>query len=294
MALEMTAVKIVCPNCSTAYDVSAASLGSDGRSVRCVRCREVWFAAAPVPADADGIDAEWARPPDPAPLPEVEDADYPARGTTDDNWSAVESGWDDPPKSDMAEQGSPPLAPDSENHSSIEEPEAPKDVESVAARRVGRRGFSYRLALSRHGPATALLVLIAVNTSLIAWRESIVRALPQTGSLYALIGLPVNLRGLVIDGVTTSHEAHEGVPVLVVEGTVKNISKRALEIPRIRLSLRNRAGAEIYAWTSMPPRTILNTGEEYSIRSRLASPPAEGRDLVVRFFHRRDVAAGVN
>jgi len=35
---------ISCPNCATSYDVSAASLGTEGRSVRCVRCQEVWFA----------------------------------------------------------------------------------------------------------------------------------------------------------------------------------------------------------------------------------------------------------
>src|ERR1700722_10799491 len=51
---------IACPNCQTSYDVSAASLGAEGRSVRCVRCREIWFATAPAVAEtpageADGI-----------------------------------------------------------------------------------------------------------------------------------------------------------------------------------------------------------------------------------------------
>ena len=35
---------IVCPNCGTSYQIAPASLGS-GRSVRCMRCRNVWFAA---------------------------------------------------------------------------------------------------------------------------------------------------------------------------------------------------------------------------------------------------------
>src|ERR1700681_509612 len=41
---------IACPNCQTSYDVSAASLGAEGRSVRCVRCREIWFATSPAMA----------------------------------------------------------------------------------------------------------------------------------------------------------------------------------------------------------------------------------------------------
>src|SRR5262245_9346052 len=38
---------IACPNCDTSYDLEASSLGRAGRSVRCVRCRHVWFAANP-------------------------------------------------------------------------------------------------------------------------------------------------------------------------------------------------------------------------------------------------------
>ena len=40
------------------------------------------------------------------------------------------------------------------------------------------------------------LALVALNAALIGWRAEVVRFLPQTASLYAAIGLPVNLRGL--------------------------------------------------------------------------------------------------
>jgi predicted Zn finger-like uncharacterized protein len=40
---------IVCPNCATSYDLTAAALG-EGRSVRCTRCRTVWFATAQEPS----------------------------------------------------------------------------------------------------------------------------------------------------------------------------------------------------------------------------------------------------
>ncbi len=38
---------IVCPKCTTNYEVEAASIGATGRSVRCARCKGVWFAAPP-------------------------------------------------------------------------------------------------------------------------------------------------------------------------------------------------------------------------------------------------------
>ncbi len=53
---------IVCPACATSYQVENSILGAGGRSVRCVRCRNIWFAggttdaaapdAKPAPADA--------------------------------------------------------------------------------------------------------------------------------------------------------------------------------------------------------------------------------------------------
>src|SRR5262249_5618684 len=54
-------MRIVCPNCETSYEVSAASLGAEGRQVRCVRCKDVWHATAQQdeaqPAEAVGASA---------------------------------------------------------------------------------------------------------------------------------------------------------------------------------------------------------------------------------------------
>jgi len=48
-------------------------------------------------------------------------------------------------------------------------------------------------------------------------------------------------------------------------------------------------GHEIYSWTALPDRKALGAGERMAFRSRLATPPPEGRDVVVRFFNRRDL-----
>ena len=38
---------MTCTKCAACYRVDPASLGAAGRSVRCVRCRRVWFARDP-------------------------------------------------------------------------------------------------------------------------------------------------------------------------------------------------------------------------------------------------------
>ena len=48
-------MNIVCPNCGTSYDVEASALGPDGRTVRCVRCRETWHARIDDVARADAL-----------------------------------------------------------------------------------------------------------------------------------------------------------------------------------------------------------------------------------------------
>ncbi|MEL6213290.1 MAG: zinc-ribbon domain-containing protein, partial [Pseudomonadota bacterium] len=37
---------ITCPRCSTRYDIEEASLGGEGRSVRCADCEASWFVPA--------------------------------------------------------------------------------------------------------------------------------------------------------------------------------------------------------------------------------------------------------
>jgi hypothetical protein len=166
-----------------------------------------------------------------------------------------------------------------------------EDIETFAARRAPRA--KRRRLHSLTFLPLAILALIALNAALIGWRADVVRVAPQTASLYAAIGLPVNLRGLSFADVSTATETHDGVQVLVVEGTIASASPRVVEVPRLRFSVRNAAGQEIYAWTALPTRNILTPGETLAFRSRLASPPPDARDVLVRFFNRRDLVAGV-
>jgi predicted Zn finger-like uncharacterized protein len=168
-----------------------------------------------------------------------------------------------------------------------------EDIESFAARRTRRAASRRRAQWPLSRLQTAILMLVVVNSLLIGWRGDVVRLLPQTASFYASIGLPVNLRGLSFDGVDIVTEQHEGVPVLVVEGHIVNDARRTVEVPRLKFAVRNAAGQEVYSWTAVPPRTVLHSREAVAFRSRLASPPPETRDVLVRFLNRRDLVANM-
>ena len=313
---------ITCPNCATSYDVSAASLGGEGRSVKCVRCQEVWFAtpsASLSAADEDVASAAAAsaqyRRAGPA------GAGYASEPPADDVVAHVDGSeidpnlaaravdrqhveYDDPPPLGADPQGggiddapglvahqAPPLAPDAGEVAAIAVAHTPgEDIETIAARRARRAQAKRDGARLRQSLATVIVALLAANAVLLGWRTDVVRLMPQTASLFAAIGLPVNLRGIAFSDVTTATEASEGVPVLLVKGRITNVTRQPREVPRLRFAMRNAAGNEVYAWTSLPGKATLAPGEAEPFETRLASPPADGQAVVVRFFTRRDIA----
>jgi hypothetical protein len=134
-------------------------------------------------------------------------------------------------------------------------------------------------------------VLFAFNVALVGARSEVVRYLPQTASLFAAIGLPVNLRNLKFENVRITKENADGVNVLIVEGVIVSTSGKAAEVPRLRFAARNATGQEVYTWTALPGRSVLGPDETLPFSSRLVSPPADAVDVMVRFFNAQDAGA---
>ena len=109
---------------------------------------------------------------------------------------------------------------------------------------------------------------------------------------YKTVGLDVNLRGLMFKDVKITTETVDGKPVLVIEGVIVGETRKPVELPRLRFSVRDAQGAEIYAWNAVLEQPVLKPGERAWFNSRLASPPPEGRNIDVRFFSKRDIASG--
>lgn len=314
-------MQIVCPDCATTYQVDPSKLGRAGRTVRCARCKSSWLAtpvAEPVFAMAfshpdlgSGLVHTARRPDAPA------DADDAVEHTS------AKPGATAPPDAEAeVEPGASPLAPDRADRTAdadghiqpglesttadgtvVEAADAPplvpadrpiiiesdgNDIETLAARRA-QQISKRRRRRAQSNLVLVIAALVAIDAALIVWRTNIVRLLPQTASLYATIGLPVNLRGVVIRDVAISRDTHDGVPVLVIDGEVVNDSARPVEVPRLRFAALGEGRNELYAWTAMPERSVLGAGEAVPFRSRLASPPAGARDVMVRFLNRRDL-----
>ena len=168
----------------------------------------------------------------------------------------------------------------------------PEEVEIFAARR--ERMKVRRKKSKRTSRWTAIaLVLFAFNVALIGARSEVVRYLPQTASLFASLGLPVNLRHLKFDNVRIAKETSEGVSILIIEGRIENTTNKPTEVPRLRFAARNATGQDVYTWSALPSRSILGPKESMPFHSRLAAPPPDAVDVMVRFFTPQDAASGI-
>jgi predicted Zn finger-like uncharacterized protein len=294
---------IICPHCTTSYAIDLATLGAGGRTVRCSRCKEVWLAK---PEDATELKA---------PVPAMAEAGEQAGGTgAAAQWDTHarqehdrehDEGQEAPVVDSPSISGDWPASVDGDGSPRMSETDWPQvarhdihDVEVHPPRGSWLRNLLKPPAFLRSPdkPIVSLTTVCAgmgaLVLALMIWRVDVVRLLPQTATFYEMIGLNVNLRGLVFKDVKVTTETVEGKPVLVVEGVIVGEAHQPVELPRLRFSVRDAQGAEIYAWNAVLERPVLKPGEKAWFKSRLASPPPEGRNIDVRFFNKRDVSAG--
>ena len=284
---------IICPHCTTSYAIDLATLGAAGRTVRCSRCKEVWLAR---PEDAVDMAARALAMAEASASPAADDAaaEWEAMAREDDAQEQQIPVVDSPSIS----TGSPTSADGDSDWPSVAQDDMPDAAVAGPQRQSWFRKLLKRPAQPRPsgkpliGLPTACAAMAALVLALMIWRVDVVRLLPQTALFYKMVGFDVNLRGLMFKDVKITTETVEGQPVLVIEGVITGEARKPVELPRLRFSVRDAQGAEIYAWNAVLEQPVLKPGEKAWFKSRLASPPPEGRNIDIRFFSKRDIAGG--
>jgi predicted Zn finger-like uncharacterized protein len=281
----MGSMHIVCPNCTTSFAINPAALGPAGRNVRCSRCKLTWLArtedaletvaADPAAAARRDAAAEWdAMAQEDGQTPMVESpsisTDWPSAGARHE----AEADWSTAARQDVDDE--------------VDEP----PTRSRLGRIFALPPLPPISMLRGAGLTATCATMAALVLALVFWRGDVVRLLPQTAAFYRMVGLEVNLRGLAFKDIKITYETVDAKPVLVIEGMIVGESKEAVGIPRLRFSVRDAQGAEVYAWNAVLDQSVLKPGERAWFKSRLASPPPEGRVIDIRFFNKRDLAAG--
>ncbi|WP_428521687.1 zinc-ribbon domain-containing protein [Roseibium sp.] len=309
-------MKITCPDCNTSYGIKPEALGPEGRSVKCAKCGNRWF-VSPKDEDKDtaAFEADAAEDDSPG-KPAADNKTDTAKDEED--WAAdADAGVDD--QDDFAAEDDPEPVADvkppikdtspskaeagSQKSAAEAAPDVdPKsaDIETLAKRpkiivnpdkfRTNRIGAIIDWLLRRNyrriGGVLLLGGALAMTVMLVLMRDTLVKQSPDLASLYSMVGLDVNLRGLEFRNLRTFMEVEDGRRVLVVEGSIRNLQKERNSVPAVRLSIRSADFQEVYAWTVEPRTKNLNALDETRFRTILADPPAGASDIQVRFVDR--------
>ncbi len=248
---------LTCPQCATRYQADAAKFPAAGRSVRCAKCGNVWHQIGPEPQpDPDAeIFVQEPEPPPPAPVRAREPEPEP------------------PPVSVAAAPRVVAFAPAASVSPAVEV-EAPPRAPS--------RPWAGRAAVIG-GWVVLVALILTIGWAAISFRDSVATWLPQTSSIYAAAGLPVNPRGMGFSDIAFQSQFEDGQKVLAVTGRIVNRSGHELTVPLVRVALLDMDNHELYHWTFVPGVATLKPGATAKFRTRLSSPPAGTRNLEVRF-----------
>lgn len=244
---------LTCPSCRTRYQTDPARFVAPGRNVRCAKCGEIWFQAAP------GLD------------PELEAESVIVAPAAAHGSSAL-------PVSDAA----------ASDGSSVNFGAGPVSGDSISAAVEGPRRWRGAAVAQSAGWAALVFLIAAMGWGSVQYRQTIASLWPQSATLYAAVGLPVNIRGIELTNIAYQQEYEGGQPVLSVTGKVVNISNRELPVPEIRVVLLDDAKHELYHWNFDAGIPTLKPGGESTFVTRLSSPPPEARNLNVRFAEAGD------
>ena len=310
---DLEAMRTTCPTCETGYSIPDERIGAKGRKVRCTKCGEEWRVFAAV---EEQVAVRAAPPPKADPTPAVDPFDalsddeaFGADAAADaafetadrDAFDAADRDAFDVASGEDTDTPAPP--PSADETPDLSDAAAPPPV--PLARRIRIRTKRRFPAVGKEMVAKAAVhvtplvgpaVFLAprpVLTGVYVFRQTIVATAPDLAGLYSALGAPVNLRGLIFGRIETLREIDNGQPVLVVEGSVANVSPQMREVPALRFALRGPDTQEIYAWSIDPKSTTIDSGDTIRFRTRLAAPPDLATEVQVRFVERRSQHAGL-
>ena len=180
-----------------------------------------------------------------------------------------------PPDTEAAPEPQPEPAPQPQSYApapSIEPLPAAPETKNMLGRLTAAGGWLGLVA-----------VVLVIGVTAVSYRQSVAAIWPRSATLYRTLGLTVNVRGLIFEGVAYHRESEDRQTVLAVSGRLVNVSGRAQPVPPIRGVLTGADGHQLYRWQFAAGKATLDAGESLSFLTRLSSPPAAARHLELTF-----------
>lgn len=285
-------VVIVCPHCTTRYQVPGETVGSKGRQVQCAHCGKTWQAFA------EKVIERAAPPPEPQfPVPATRKApeqsdqmfDSAAEAELDAEFEAEQRAAAEAPEPTALE------AKSADQMRSIEEikaaiapkpqeaaPEPDKPVDPKAKKQREKAFDDRQTSLNRQLPlarvrrilrVTGLCTLVLLIGSGFSFRTDIVRMFPDLAGTYEALGLGVNVVGLEFRDVKTLLALRRGSDLMQVDARIYSVAPGKVDVPPVVVTLLNDENLPLYEWSVAPSVPVLQSGEVVDFSTQVTAPP---------------------
>ncbi|MGB0908647.1 MAG: MJ0042-type zinc finger domain-containing protein [Maricaulaceae bacterium] len=253
---------IICPECATRYNTTAHAIGPNGRTVRCANCEATWYVGAgDYTLELDNLSLADNEKAETGPMSGI-------ASVTSQKLSGV-----DAVNLDVETNGL-------DKAMRIDVPGAHVDIRDRADR---RRRQSYMRGVTLIWLVPTMLIGFAVLTSY-KKRHDIVATFPKSATIFKSLGVEVSQIGLTLSPPETRYAELDGQPVLIVVGSVKNISKNMQFVPLISLTLHNSGGEIISSWLVELENPRLAPKSRVEFLSQFPNPPLDAVELKTRFL----------
>ncbi|NKB53707.1 MAG: hypothetical protein GKR97_16065 [Rhizobiaceae bacterium] len=130
----------------------------------------------------------------------------------------------------------------------------------------------------------AILTGLMLIAGAVGLRAPIMQTLPQTVAMYQAVGLVSDNPGLKFANVVTTKVDKDGIRQLIVKGEILNIADNAVPVPPVKLIMRGREKANLYAWTVSANKDNLAAGETGRFTAVAHDFPAETVNVDIEFM----------
>ncbi len=132
----------------------------------------------------------------------------------------------------------------------------------------------------------AVMLALMFIGGFVASRQIAVAAVPDLASLYASVGLPVNLVGLELESVAGKRRfTGEGIHVAVA-GLVANPGNEIKTIPELEITLLDNTGRIVASTGYRTPVAVLDPGKSVPFVVQIDSAPRGAVKVAVRFSNK--------